>query len=80
LKNCAWLNCAVPRATLGIKKLQYLAERFRIRGVAKKSALAPYLYEAFVFELVEMVGKGRVRNVQFFLDLIDDQAIRVRGQ
>ena len=27
-----------------------------------------------------MVGQGRVRNVEFFLNLADNQAVRVRGQ
>ena len=46
-------------------------------GVSKKSAFAAHFNQPFVPELFEMVRKRRIRDIQSFLDLSNNQALRV---
>jgi len=55
----------VPRAALGEQKPDDLLERQRVGGAAKERALAPHRHEAFVLQLVEVVGERRRGDSQF---------------
>jgi hypothetical protein len=70
----------IARATLGVQKLQQFLKRFRIGGAAQESAFAPHMYEVFRLELVKMMRQSGIRDIQLFLNLADDEAIRVSRQ
>jgi hypothetical protein len=80
LNDSLRLEGIVSGTALGIKELQQLLQGLRICGVTQERALPAYKHQAFVLELVEVVGKRRVGNVQFFLDLAYHQAFRMRRQ
>ena len=58
------IQCFISRAAFRIEKLEELLQRFRVRGVPQKCALTLNIHQPFVLELVEMVGKSRIRNIQ----------------
>jgi len=48
--------------------------------VSKESTLSLYLYESFIPELVEVMGKSRIWNLKLFLDFSDDKPVRMGRQ
>src|SRR5271168_747498 len=63
----------VPGATLGVEELHEFLKRFGIGGVAQEGAFAADVYEVFVFQFFEMMGKRGVGNFQLGLDIGDDR-------
>jgi hypothetical protein len=55
-------------------------QRFRIRGVPQKGTFTLDTHKALVLELFEVVGKSRIRDVQFLLDITDYKPVGMRGK
>src|SRR5258707_3758010 len=70
----------IPCAALCIKKLHDVAQGIRVGDVMQKRALAFDPHQIFILELVKMVRKRGARDLEFVLNLGDDQAFRVRGK
>ncbi len=70
----------ISRAAFGVKKLEDLLQRFGVCGVAQKSALAIHEDKIFGTELVQVMGEGGVRDVEFGLNFADDQAFGMGGK
>ncbi len=52
----------------------------RVGGVSKEGAFALDFNQAFILQLVEMVGERGVGDFEFTLNLADDQAFRMGGE
>src|SRR6516162_5006556 len=74
------VNGAAARAALGVKELEQFLKSRGVRGVAKKRAFAFDKHQIFGLQLFEMMGEGGVRNVEFGLNISDNQAFGMRGQ
>ena len=70
----------VPGATFGVEELEQFLERFGIGGVAQERALALHVYESFVLQFLQVVRKSGVRNIQFGLDVANDQPLGMRRE
>ena len=69
----------VAGAALGVKELQQFLQRFGVGRVAQERALAAHIHQVFVFQLVQVMRKRGVRNVELFLDFAHDQPVGMRG-
>src|SRR5579862_792082 len=67
----------VSGAAFGIEELQKLLQRFGVGRVAQEGAFALYSDKVLALELFEMVGQGGIWNVEFVLNLVHHQTIRV---
>jgi len=65
----------VSAAALRVKEPQKLPQCFSVSCVVQERALPPNLNKTFVLKLVEVVGKSRVWDVEFFLNFPDDKAV-----
>ena len=65
----------VASAALGIEELQQFPERFAVRGVVQERTFTTHVNQAFVPELVQMVGKSRIGDIEFFLNLSNHHAL-----
>jgi hypothetical protein len=79
LRHGLGLHGLVARAALRVKETQKFLQRFRIRAVPEKCALAPNLHQPLVLEFFQMMREGRTRNAQLFLDFPHDQAAAMSG-
>ncbi len=70
----------VAGAAFGIKKLQQLLQGVGVGGVAQEGALALDFHQAFGLQLVEVVRKRGVGDVELFLNLAHHQAFGMGRQ
>lgn len=63
-----------------VQKLEDFPKRLGVRGVAQECAFAAHLHQVLIPQLVEVVGQGRVRDIEFFLDFSDDQTVGMGGE
>ena len=80
LYDSLWLYGFVPSATFGIEELQQFLQGFSVGGVAQKRAFALHVDQALGFQLLQMMGEGRVGNLQFLLNFADYQSVGVSGK
>jgi hypothetical protein len=80
LNDLLGLHGFVASATFGIQKLEKFLQRVGVCGIAEKSAFSLNMHQVLRFELVKMMREGGVWNLQLFLNLADDQTLRVGGQ
>ena len=57
-------DCLIPSTAFGVEELQKFLEGFRVGRVAQKSAFAAHVHQLFILQLVQVVRKRGIRNVQ----------------
>jgi hypothetical protein len=62
----------VAGAALGVEELEQSLQRVGVRDVAEERAFSFDAHEILGFEFVEMMGQGRVGNVELLLNFADD--------
>src|SRR6185436_10333598 len=80
LQNFFWLECLVSGTAFRIEEPKKLLKRVGICRVPKESTLALHLDESLVPQLVQVMGKSRIGNSKLFLNLSNDEAVRMRRQ
>jgi hypothetical protein len=73
-------NGLVAGAALGEQEPDNFLKRVSVRGAAKKRAFAPHCYEAFGFQLVEVMRECGRRDSKLGADLTDDKPFGMRGE
>ena len=80
LDDVSGLQRFVSRAAFGIQKLQNFLERFGVGRVAQERAFALHADQVFIFQLVEVMRERGIRDIQFSLNVADDEAFRMRRE
>jgi hypothetical protein len=62
------------------KKPQQVLQHLCVRCVPQEFLIAPDGHQTFLFELFEMMRKGGSCNIQFALNVADNEALRVGCQ
>src|SRR5271157_5334645 len=73
-------DCLVAGAALGIKETEQFLQRLSIGGVPQEGAVAADLHQAFILELVEMMGECRAGDLQFAADVAHHHSVGMRRQ
>ena len=80
LNDVLELDGLVASAALGVEELQEFLQSGRVGGVSKEGTFTLDFNQAFILQLVEMVGERGVGDFEFTLNLADDQAFRMGGK
>ena len=69
----------VARAAFGVEEAEEILECANIGAIPEVGSFATHGDEVFVFELVEVVRERGIGDVDFGLNIADDQAFGFRG-
>src|SRR5437764_15432885 len=70
--NVFWFHHIVSSTALGIKKPEDLPQRVRVCRVPEERPVPAYTNEIFGLQLVEMMRKSGVWNLQFAADFVNN--------
>jgi len=69
----------IARAAFGVEEAEEILEGVNIGAIPEVGSFATHGDEVFVFELVEVVRERGIGDVDFGLNIADDQAFGFRG-
>jgi hypothetical protein len=76
--NLFELDGLISSTALRVQELKKFLKCVRVGGVSEECALTLHTHEILAFEFLKVVRQSGIGNVEFDLDLSDDQAVRVR--
>jgi hypothetical protein len=68
-------DCLISSAAFGIEELQQFLECYGVGRVPQKGAFTTHVHELFILQLLQMVRKRGIWNVQLGLDIAYDQTV-----
>jgi len=80
LQNFLWLEGLISRTTFRVKEPKELLKCVGICRVSKEGTLTLHLDKPLVSKFVEVMGKGRIWNIELLLNFSDYEPVRMRGQ